>query len=139
MIYHDTSMVIPLSNAIFEEKLNIDDFFNKKETKNETPIQNLFFKKVNKKIFPVYGLKEKLVELPSTPIIINAANEILVDQFLKKRIAFKDFYKYLMLVLKDRNYKKYAIRVPKKTSQIYEIDEWARKTVFDKVKLNRYG
>ena len=44
-----------------------------------------------------------------------------------------------MLVLKDRNYKKYAIKVPNKISQIYKIDEWARKTVFDKVKLNRYG
>ena len=31
-----------------------------------------------------------------------------------------------MTILKDRNYKKYAIRKPKKISQIYYIDNWAR-------------
>ena len=129
IIYHDTSMVIPLSNAIFEEKLNIDDFLNKRETKNETPIQNLFFKKVNKKIFPVYNLKEKLVELPSTPIIINAANEILVDQFLQKNITFLSISSIIFKILRDRNYKKYAIKKPKNIKEIFKIDEWARETV----------
>ena len=129
IIYHDTSMVIPLSNAIFEEKLNIDDFLNKRETKNETPIQNLFFKKVNKKIFPVYNLKEKLVELPSTPIIINAANEILVDQFLQKNITFLSISSIIFKILRDRNYKKYAIKKPKNIKEIIKIDEWARETV----------
>ena len=129
IIYHDTSMVIPLSNAIFEEKLNIDDFLDKKEIKNETPIQNLFFKKVNKKIFPVYSLKEKLVEFPSTPIIINAANEILVDQFLQKNITFLSISSIIFKILSDRNYKKYAIKKPKNIKEIIKIDKWARETV----------
>ena len=33
-----------------------------------------------------------------------------------------------MAILKDRNYKKYAIRRPKNINQINEIDIWARKT-----------
>ena len=32
-IYHDTSMIIPLANAIFEENLNIDLFYNKKKNR----------------------------------------------------------------------------------------------------------
>ena len=33
-----------------------------------------------------------------------------------------------MAILKDRNYRKYAIRRPKNIYQINEIDTWARKT-----------
>ena len=36
----------------------------------------------------------------SAPIIINAANEIFVDQFLKSKISFNSIYSYLSLVLK---------------------------------------
>jgi len=139
-IYHETTMLIPIANAIFDDDVEISDFINPKTiSKKSIFFQKLNFAKVDEKKFPVIKLKKKLDKYHSTPIILNAANEILVDQFLKKRIAFNDFYKYLMLVLKDRNYKKYAIRIPKKTSQIYKIDEWSRKTVFDKIKPNKYG
>ena len=88
LIYHDTSMIIPLANAIFNDELYIEDFL-KKEKKNEKPtIQNLIFQKVNKNIFPIIKLKNRIDEHPSTPIIINACNEILVDQFSKKDTFF---------------------------------------------------
>ena len=32
-----------------------------------------------------------------------------------------------MTILKDRNYKKYAIKKPKNINQIIEIDKWAKK------------
>ena len=71
MFYHDTSMIIPLANAIYEDKLNINHFYIKKNS----VIKNLTFKKVNKNIFPIIKLKKKLNEYPATPIIINAAND----------------------------------------------------------------
>ena len=43
------------------------------------------FQKPNEKIFPILKLKRRINEHPSTSIILNAANEILVDQFLKKK------------------------------------------------------
>ena len=84
-LYHETSMIIPLVNAIFDGNLNINDFI---KSQKETGIENLIFKKVDKKTFPLIRLKDKANELPSTAIIINASNEILVDQFLKKKIPF---------------------------------------------------
>ena len=81
ILYHETSMIIPLSNAIFGDKLDIEKIYKVDKKKI---IDNLIFKKVNKKIFPVYKLKNRINEYPSTSIIINAANEILVDQFLQK-------------------------------------------------------
>jgi len=122
-IYHETTMVIPLANAIFEENLNIKDFYKKK---HKNHIDNLTFAKVDKKIFPIIKIKKKLNQYPSTSIIINAINEVLVDQFLSKKIPFLSIHKIIMAILKDSNYKKYAIKKPKNISQITYIDKWAR-------------
>jgi hypothetical protein len=39
-----------------------------------------------------------------------------------------------MTILKDSNYKKYAIKEPKNLNQIYKIDMWARKKTLEKIK-----
>ena len=130
-IYHDTSMIIPLANAIFDENFNIEFFYNKKR---RASIESLRFKRVDKKIFPIIKIKKRLNEFPSTPIIINASNEILVDQFLNKNIPFLSIPKIIMSILSDRNYKKYAIRIPENISQINIIDNWAKTTTMKKIR-----
>ncbi len=129
-MFHETSMIIPLANGIFDGKLNIESFFKfKQKNKFENKIvKNLRFSKVPKHIFPIIKLKNRLQEYSSTPIIINAVNEILVDQFLNKKLQFLRINKIIMSVLNDKNYKKYAIRKPKNINQIIKIDEWARET-----------
>ena len=128
-IYHETTMLIPLANAIFENNLEIVDFIKPKtKIKNSFFFKNLNFINVDKKKFPIIKLKSKIDEFNSTPIIINAANEILVDQYLKHKIAFTSFYWYLLNVLKDKNYKKYAIKRSKNINQILKIDQWSRNT-----------
>ena len=122
-IYHETSMLIPIANAIFEENFNIEDFFNSSKKRFNN---NLEFITVDKKIFPTIKFKDLINELPSTPIIVNASNEILVDQFLRKKIGFYDIFKFIMNVLKDKNYKKYAIRRPQNINQILTINDWAK-------------
>lgn len=121
-IYHDTSMLIPLANAIFDGKLNIKDFL-KSEKQN---IVNLNFTKVDRNIFPIIDIKREFFRYPASSIIINACNEILVDQFLKNKIGFLTISKVIKKVLKHRNYQKYAIKSPKTINQILEIDEWAK-------------
>ena len=133
-IYHDTSMIIPLANAIFEDKLNIEDFLKFKPSLNKSNIyKSLNFHKVNEKIFPIINLKNRINEHNSTPIIINAINEILVDQYLKKKLPFTSFYKLILSVLNDRNYKKYAIKEPKNIEQILQIDKWSRRSTYEKI------
>ena len=73
------------------------------------------------------------MNINSTPIIINAVNEILVDQFLKKKIPFFSFYDYILKVLNDKNYSKYAIRKPRNIKQILEIDQWSRNITYKKI------
>ena len=132
-LYHETSMLIPLANAIFENNLIIENFYkNKKILKKK--IDNLTFQKVNRKTFPIISIKDKIYKYPSTSIIINAANEILVDQFLRKKIPFSSIYKFIMAILKDRNYRKYAIKRPKNINQIFKVDNWARNRILEKLK-----
>ncbi len=129
-IFHDTSMKIPLANAIFDDKIRIDDIIKKKE---KIVYQDLIFRKVDKKIFPCVNLIKKMNEYPSTGIIINASNEVLVEHFLRQKIGFLDIYKIIIRILKDAKYKKYAIRSPKNIKQIYLIDLWARNLTLKKI------
>ena len=128
-IYHETSMLIPLANAIFDNKVDIDFFL-----KSRKKIQNLNFKKVEKKIFPVIDIKKRINEFPSTPIIINAANEVLVDQFLRKNIQFLTISLVLKKILRDRNYKNNAVKQPNTINKINEINNWAKKRTLEQLK-----
>ena len=131
LIYHSTSMVIPLANAIFDGVLNIDNF----ERKNKNlDLRNLSFFKVNKKIFPTIEFKNLANKYSSSPIIVNACNEVLVDQFLQKKIPFLGIFGIIKTILNNRNYKKYAIRNAININQIFKIDKWAREETFKELK-----
>ena len=85
--------------------------------------------------FPSIGILQHLSKnLYSTPIIINGANEILVELFLQKKIKYNQITQCLFALLKDKKYKKYAIQVPKNLNDIIKIDKWSRVFV-----MNRYG
>ncbi len=127
-LYHETTMIIPIVNAIFDKEVDIEKYYIK-EKEDRHDIKDLTFQKVNEKIFPIIRIKRRLNEYPSTSIIINASNEILVDLFLQKKIPFLGISKTIMRILGDRNYKKYAIRKPKNINQIVEIDIWARNKI----------
>ena len=137
-IYHETTMMIPIANAIFDNNLIMNDFLKSKDINNKNIFfNNLKFSDVDKKRFPVIKIKPRLNEYFSTPIIINAINEILVDQYLLKKIRFNSFYDIILLVLSDRNYKKYAVKEPKNINQILLIDQWARNITYNKLKLSK--
>ena len=133
-IYHDTTMIIPIANAIFDEKIDINNFYKTKQKPNKSQIENLIFKKVDEKIFPIFKIVKRVNEHYSTPIIINAANEVLVYKFLNKKIPFLAISRLIKLILNDRNYKKYAIKVPVNLNQIYLINNWAKNKTLELVK-----
>ena len=121
MILYDTDMKIPISNTLYKNTI-----FKKNNIKIND-LNNLNFQEVNPKIFPSIKLLKKCFKLgPSTPIIVNAANEVLVDLFLKKKIGFLDIVKTINKILKARNFKKYAKMNPKSLKDIKMADNWAR-------------
>ena len=131
LIYHESTMIIPIANAIFEDKLIIDDFI-----KLKSPLigKGLLFKKVDKKKFPLISLKKIATKHPSTPIIINASNELAVSYFLKNKIPFDGIARVVISVLNDRNFKKNAVIKPLKLTHIFKINNWAKKLTLSKIK-----
>ncbi len=128
-IYHETSMIIPLANAIFNNNFSINKFLN-----NKKKIRSLTFKRPNKINFPIIKILNRVNEFPSTSIIVNASNEVLVDHFLRKKVPFLGIPLIIQKILNDRNYKKYAIKVPKDLKHIYEISSWAKDKTIEKIK-----
>ena len=123
MILYDTDMKIPISNTLYGEK---NSLFNKSKIETKT-LNKLSFKKVDKKKFPSIKLINKFLNSGySTPIIINASNEILVDLFLKGKIGFLDIVRTINRIFKDKDFKKYAKREPKSVEDIKITDNWAR-------------
>jgi len=123
MILYNTDMRIPISNTLYKSKNN----FLKTSNVEIKHINNLNFQKVNSKTFPSIKLLNKCFTLGrSTPIIINAANEVLVDLFLKGKIEFLDIVKIINKILKHKDFRKNAKRKPNSIKDIQIADNWSR-------------
>ena len=78
-------MRIPISYAItYPERMYSDN-------KGNFSYENFSFEDVNYDKFPCYRLARKVAEMgKNTGLILNAANEISVEYFLKDKISFLD-------------------------------------------------
>ncbi len=128
-IYHEPNMIIPISNAILNNDVEIKNFIKLNE--NFSDDVNLRFYKISRKNFPPNDILGKINKFNSLPIIINGANEVFVDLFLKKKIKFNSIIPNIIKVLKNKNFKKYAIQNASNINKIYDIDQWSRKTAIE--------
>ena len=127
LLYFEPDMTIPICNAISGQGLDIKNYLNAKTKKDNLIIkEKLEFFKVDKNKFPAIKLKPILNKFNSLPIVVNAGNEIFVDQFLKKKISFYSIIYNLFKLLKDPKIRKYAIKKSTNLNSIISIDKWAR-------------
>ena len=90
-------------------------------------MNSLKFLDVNVNQFPSIKLIKKSLNLGSSALVIlNASNEVLVDLFLSKKIAFLDIVKKLNAIFNDKDFKKYARRNLNTVKDIKKVDNWAR-------------
>ena len=126
-IFFEPDMSIPIGNAIFGNKFEYEN-----NSKINLGIKSsLEFFKVDKSKFPAINLKPILNKYASIPIILNAANEIFVDEFLKNNISFYSIISNLFELLRDKNLTKYAIKSPSNYESILDIDEWVRRQAIE--------
>ena len=133
-LYHDTDMKIPISNAIYNNKINIDKII-KNNNNFIGKLKNIEFEKVDKR-FPIVTLNKDKYLSKSAPIILNASNEILVESFVKNKIPYNGIYETLKRVFKDRDFNKYAVKKVPNINEIYKIDNWARKKTLEIISKN---
>ena len=130
-LYFQPDMAIPIGIALKGKNFSYKKYFIEKNIINS----KLDMIKVDKNKFPSIKLKPILNKYVSLPIILNAANEIFVDQFLKKNIGFFSIINNLFRLLKDQKLRKYAIKKPLDLKTILLIDNWTRnkaKMIVDK-------
>ena len=126
LLYHETDMRIPIANGIYQNEVDIEKILKTNKSSFMKNIQDLKFETVNKKKFPIVTLLSENIYENSGAIILNASNEVLVNEFLKKKIPFNSIYSCLKRVLRDKDFKKYAIKRSPNIKEIYNIDNWAR-------------
>ena len=123
IIVHDTTMRIPIFNTLYpnnnmklkSKKINIDT------------LNNLNFKKIEKKRYPIIKL---LNHLPSShslfETVIVSANDTLVQLFLDNKIKFTDIQKKLFNIINEKQFTKYKNKSPKSIRDIVELNNYVR-------------
>jgi len=123
MLLYKPDMKIPISNILYKRH----NQFSKLIKIDSKILNNMNFQKVDKKKFPSIKLIKKCLNSGfASPIIINASNEVLVDLFLRGKIAFLDIVKTINKIFKDKEFKKYARREPRSVKDVIRTDKWAR-------------
>ena len=126
IIAHDTNMKIPIFNTLYfntnkiikNSKLNID------------LLNNLNFKKVDKFRFPLVKVLNKLNNKSSLfETVLVAANDELVNMYLKGKIKFTDIHKNLFKFLNRKEFKKFKDIQPNKIDEIIELSYYVRSKI----------
>ena len=121
ILIHDTNMVIPIFNSLYEDETKII-----KTNKLNFPIINdLNFKNIDLKKFPVVKILNQLPRHHSLfETVIVSANDNLVNMFLNKKIKFLDISKVLLRVAKSKEYSKYKQIIPKNVEDIVKLSNY---------------
>jgi 1-deoxy-D-xylulose-5-phosphate reductoisomerase len=85
-------------------------------------LKKLEFQSVDNRTFPCLSLAQEALERGGvSPTVLNAANEIAVDSFLREKIPFLSIPQVISKTLAQ------GPREPVSIDSIFEIDAWARK------------
>ena len=118
IVVHDTSMEIPILNSLYSSKkiINSNDLDFK-------ILNNLDFREVNLKKFPLVKILKTLPEKPSLfETILVSINDKFVELFLNNKIKFTDISKKMNKMLKLNYLKKYKKIKPKKIEEIIRMN-----------------
>jgi len=100
MVMHDTTMMIPIRNSIFENKFknHFNNFFKSKKN-----IQ-LNFDEMKLSKFKILKTGYKVLKLGHTAwILFNVINDNLVEKFLNKKIFFYEIVKNLIKIFNQKS------------------------------------
>ena len=131
IVAHDTSMKIPIFNSLYSS----NNFINSQRL-NIKVLNNLEFKEINYKRFPVIKILNKLPQNSSLfETILVSINDKLVELFLANKIKFTDISKKMHNILDLKELKKYKMIKPRKINDIIFLNNKIRQKIEIKNKI----
>ena len=123
IIAHETSMKIPILNSL---NLNCHELIKSKKL-DLMVLNNLDFKNVNIKRFPIVNILNKVPDSSSLfETLIVSTNDELVELFLNKKIQFVDIYKKLSKLINLNEFQRYKKIKAKNFNSIIQLDKYVR-------------
>ena len=126
MVVHDTNMKIPIFNTLYDDKKNYHNLTNIDLRK----LSKLNLMSPDKRKFPLINVLNKIqpkFSLQETLIV--SINDTLVNLFLENKIQFKQISKIFFSYLRDKDYSKYKLIIPKNISEIIKINNIVHKKI----------
>ena len=130
IIAHETNMMIPIYNTIYDD--------SKKEVKSSNldidKLNNPKLNEINIKKYPLVNIFKKLPKKSSLfETILVSANDELVSLFLNSRIGFTDISRIFLKLINNKEFDKYKLKTPKKIDEILNLNNYVR------LKINSMG
>jgi len=120
IILHDTTMKIPISNSLFENKKSIK--FSK--VIDIDKMNNLNFQTIDRNKFPVLNLLRKIPDTFSLfETVLVSINDLVVNKYLNKEINFTDIYKLISKLVNLKQFKKFKKIHPKNINEIINLNQ----------------
>ena len=125
LIAHETTMEIPIFNSVYQNQNK--NFFKNQNYINIKQLNNLNFKKNDKKKFPLLKLLQQIpknISLFETVLV--SANDEFVQMFLDKKINYIDITQLLLKFIKRQEFISLKKKKPKNVSEIINLDKYVR-------------
>ena len=134
IIAHDTTMDIPIYNTLFDD--NKSDILNKSYSLDLNKLNNLSLKNVQLKKFPVVKI---LNLLPSKSSLFEtalvAANDELVNLYLKNKIRYNDISSMLIKEISKKYIMIMKKKSPTKVSSILNVTNLVRSRINQQIHI----
>ena len=83
-------------------------------------VGSLEFREITTERYPIWQIKEELLQNPERGVVVNAANEAAIEKFIARKIGFMDISKNIIDA-----YEKFQT-LPKSVNDVFEIDKEVR-------------
>ena len=124
ILIHDTSMKIPIFNAIYSNDNNKKIFSNEIDLKK---LNNLNLIKPDMQKFSALKILKLLPNKSSLfETILISANDEIVNLFLNKKISFDRIVPTIIRIIKSKKFLKYKRIYPKNLNNITELNKIVR-------------
>ena len=126
--FKDGSTTAHIAKA--DMKLPISYALNIKQDEKITPhidfskLQKLEFKPIEPNKYAIWSIKDDLLKNPKLGVVINGANEVMIEKFLQKKCGFLDIGFGII-----KAYKKFCDVKIKSIEDVFEVDKEVRKFV----------